>query len=67
MRVKVEMCWSGNSNYSARCTVMSGIHAGVRIVIPVNEGEGWSRETAGRLRDHLEWAYGVKRNSVRVV
>lgn len=62
MKVFVEKCWNGNSNYSFRFTVTSGSHEGARFHIT---GEEWSRSIAKEAKDYLQSHYNAKRNSIK--
>lgn len=66
MNIIIENCWNGNNNYSARATVVSGRHAGLRVVVHTDDS-GYNRTTVSRIRDVLVSETGVSRNSIRVI
>jgi len=68
MRVLVEACWAGNSNYHFRCTIKTGPNKGDRFNVGNNrDGDTWSRQNAKELRDYCERRYGANRNSIKIV
>lgn len=60
MIVKVERCWSGNSNCSFRMTTPSGTRYIIR-----SGGEFWDRRAAIEAKDQIAPNEGVERSKIR--
>lgn len=60
MKIKVESCWSGNSNFCFRVTSKAGYFR-----IPAKEGR-WTRKVAKDILNYLE-NMGFRRRNIRFI
>jgi len=58
MKIKVESCWSGGTDYSFRLTMPDGKREHIK-------GFYWTRSTSSKALDMLESVYGYKRRNIR--
>jgi hypothetical protein len=64
MKIKVESCWAGNSNYNFRLSWVDGGKA-FRESITCVDGEDWDRSYAIQALNLLENVYGLERKRIR--
>jgi hypothetical protein len=62
MKIRVEHCWGGNSNFYFRLHVPNGSGGIDRLLI---EGEEWTRAVATEAKDRISHRYRINRSNIR--